>query len=121
MLMVPLQQVPNQSLNIVLNGQACALNVYALNADDILFYSEDALINMYVDLYVDSALIEGGMIGLPAVRMVRDSYLGFSGDLIWTDTQPDAVLGSMAPQYQGIGARWQLLYLFPTELSPLDV
>jgi len=107
MLIVPLQAKPSQSLNISLNGQACTLNVYAAGFDQ----------SVYVDLYVSGSLIEGGMYGLIGVRMVRDSYLGFLGDIVFNDTQPDPVLGPQNPRFQGLASRWQLLYLFPGELT----
>jgi hypothetical protein len=46
-------------------------------------------------------------------RIVRDSYLGFSGDFIFLDMQ-----GTENPAYTGLGgatARFQLLYLAPGE------
>jgi hypothetical protein len=109
MLIVPLQAEPQQTLNINLNGQACILNIYTAG--------DDPIPPMYLDLYVNNTLLEGGMFALIGVRLVRDNYLGFLGDLVWNDTQPDPNLGPEDPQWEGVGSRWQLLYLYPGELE----
>lgn len=109
MLIVPLQASAVQTLNISLNNQACSLNIYAAG--------EDCDPPVYVDLYVANALLEGGMFGNIGVRLVRDSYLGFLGDLVFDDTQPDPILGPQQVRWGGLGQRWQLLYLFPGELT----
>lgn len=113
MVIIPLQAAPTQTLNISLNGQACTLNLYAAGED----LNSDNNIPVFVDLYVGGVLIEGGMFSNIGVRMVRDSYLGFLGDLVMSDTQPDPNLGPEQAQWQGLGARWSLLYLYPSELT----
>jgi hypothetical protein len=117
-LILPLQPVPSQTLNAFLNGQALSLNVYTLD-------TEDGGPPIFVDVYSAGQLIIGGVRGLVGVRIVRDSYLwgsaGTAGDFIFDDTTPDPDLGPQDPQYAGLGARWQMLFLFPGELSPLDV
>ena len=40
------------------------------------------------------------------VSLVPTAYLGFSGWLVFVDTQ-----GSEDPQYAGLGTRWVLVYL----------
>jgi len=105
MLIVPLQAVPSQTLNIVLANQACTI--------DVLLKST----GLFVDLSVNSALIIGGVVALNAVRIVRDSYLSFIGDLIFVDIQPDPVTGPADPLYTGLGSRWLLFYLDAGELS----
>lgn len=104
MLIVPTQAVANQTLNVTLGGQACTLNVYQKGQ-----FWYDAL---YVDLYVNSALIIGGAIGLNGVKIVRTLYLGFIGDLAFSDTQ-----GTADPNYTGLGSRWFLYYLTAAEAS----
>lgn len=98
MLNIPLAAVPSQQLAVQLSGQPCKIDV--LTRDGAL----------YLNLYVNDALIIGGVIGRDRVRMVRDAYLGFLGDLTWVDTQ-----GIDDPQYEGLGSRWFLLYLEPGE------
>jgi hypothetical protein len=40
------------------------------------------------------------------------AYLGFSGDLVFVDT-----LGDQDPTYDGLGARYALIYLRPSEVG----
>lgn len=94
MFVVPLRAVPAQVLTINLANQSCRIVV------------QQKATGLFVDLYVNDALIIGGVIGRNADRMVRDAYLGFIGDLAWLDTQ-----GADDPEASGLGTRWQLLYL----------
>jgi len=101
MQIVPLQAVPNQTLTIRLGNQVCQLNVYQKGA------------NLYLDLLVNNALIIGGVICENLNRIVRSLYLGFSGDLAFIDNQ-----GSDDPVYTGLGGRFSLAYVLPSELLP---
>ena len=102
MQLVPLNATANQTVNIQLNGQSCTLNVYQLAT------------GMYMDVLVNDVLIIGGVICENLNRIVRSLYLGFIGDFAWVDTQ-----GTSPPNYAGIGSRFYLLYVLPTDLSPL--
>lgn len=42
---------------------------------------------VFLDLYVNDALVVGGVICLNGTRIVRDAYLGFVGDLAILDTE----------------------------------
>jgi len=44
--------------------------------------------------------------------LVNDVYLGFSGDLEFVDTQ-----GTDDPTFDGLGTRYQLVYLEPSDLT----
>ena len=99
MLIVPLQAVPNQSVTTTLNGQQCQINVY------------QKAYGLYADLYVNNALVVGGVRCLNQTLMVMDAYLGFSGDLMFIDNQ-----GSSDPTYTGLGARFSLVYLAPADI-----
>lgn len=101
---VPLQPVPNQTLNVVLGGQPCTLKVYEK------FYG------LYVDVYVDGALIVGGVIGQNLNRIVRSAYLGFVGDLMFADAQ-----GEQDPDYAGLASRFFLFYLTTDDLASLGL
>jgi hypothetical protein len=94
MLTVPLQAVPSQTLAISLGGQPCKIDVVTRGD------------GLYVNLYVNDALVIGGVAARNRVRVVIDAYLGFIGDLSWLDTQ-----GDQDPTYDGLGSRWQLVYL----------
>lgn len=71
-----------------------------------------------MDLYSNNVLIIAGTLALNLTRMVRDLYLGFSGDLAFVDTQVDPILGPLDPYYTGLGSRYQLIWLEPSDLPP---
>lgn len=97
---VPLRAVPAQKLTIVLGGQLCAIT---------LRQKSNA---MYLELYVNDALVIGGVICQNRNRIVRDAYLGFIGDLAFLDTH-----GNADPDYTGLGSRYLLLYLAVEDLT----
>ena len=98
-LSIPLQAVPSQTVSVALNNQACQINVYTLTT------------GLYVDLLVNDAQIIGGVVAQNLNVIVRDAYLGFVGDLAFADTQ-----GDEDPVYTGLGSRFILVYLFPSDL-----
>jgi hypothetical protein len=93
-LAVPVQQLPNQTLQVQLAGQACTLDIYQL------------AYGLFIDVYVNGLPIILGVICENLNRIVRDAYLGFTGDFIFDDTQ-----GLTDPVYTGLGTRYLLLYL----------
>lgn len=100
MQIVPLQALASQTVNVQLGGQSSQVTVSQKGS------------NLFTNIYVDNTLIIGGVIGRNRVRMVRDSYLGFVGDLIFLDTQ-----GDTDPQYAGLGNRYLLVYLEEADLE----
>lgn len=103
-LIVPVQAVPNQTLQAQLGGQAASLNIY------------QTAYGLFMDVYVGSGLIIAGVICLQATLIVREAYRGFSGDFAWYDTE-----GSSDPIYTGIGSRFQLSYLTAADIAALDL
>lgn len=103
MLIVPLQATPNQAVRVQLNGQNSQINVYQKDQ------------GLFLDLLVDNAPMVMGVICQRDNRIVRDAYLGFSGDLIWGDLQ-----GTDDPFYTGIGTRYLLAYLSPEEVAAIS-
>jgi hypothetical protein len=96
MLIVPLAPLPSQTVTVPLGGQDCRIDVYAKTT------------GVFLDLYVSGVLIVGGAICRDRVRIVRDAYLGFAGDLGFYDTQ-----GRDDPSSAGIGGRFLLAYIEP--------
>lgn len=96
---IPLQATPSQSLSIVLANQNCQINVYQKTT------------GVYLDLAISNSPIVDAVICLNRVRMVREKYLGFIGDLAFVDTQ-----GTNDPDYSGLGSRYQLIYLEASDL-----
>jgi hypothetical protein len=96
---VTLQPIPSQSLSASMGNQAVALNIY------------QTAYGLFMDVFVNGSLIIGGVLCLNLTRIVRDLYLGFSGDLIFLDTQ-----GTTDPVYTRLGSRYSLIYLSPSDL-----
>jgi hypothetical protein len=98
--LVPLQPLPSQTLNVSLAGQACVIAVYQKTT------------GVFLDLTVAGTPRVQGVLCHDRVRLVRQPYLGFVGDLSFIDTQ-----GRDDPQYTGMGSRWVLAYLTPGDLA----
>ncbi|MGF6604662.1 hypothetical protein P3T23_009418 [Paraburkholderia sp. GAS448] len=94
MLTIPLAAVASQSLSVTLAQQSCGLNVYQKST------------GLYLDLFVAGNPVMSGVLCRDLVYLVREAYLGFTGDLTFMDTE-----GGDDPQYSGLGARWLLLYI----------
>ena len=101
---IPVQALANQTMQVQLNGQTCTINIFQYTYG--LFFT---LIIGTTDIVV-SVICQNGN------RLVRDAYLGFSGDLAFVDTQ-----GSSDPVYTGLGGRYQLLYFAPADLAALGL
>lgn len=104
MQLIPLQAIPSQVLNVALNSQQCRVSVY------------QKFFGLFVDVYIDDTLVIGGVIAENLNRIVRSVYLGFEGDLIFADAQ-----GADNPQYEGLGGRFEFLYLTPADLVTLGL
>lgn len=124
---IPIQPVGSQTLQVTLGNQYCTLNIYekdVVQTDNVLVNQNgQPLVNtagqqlvqgiaqnatpaaLYLDLYVSGLLIVGGIFCQNGVKIVRTSYLGFVGDLVFYDTA-----GSNAPLSSGLGTRWILTY-----------
>lgn len=99
---IPLQATPNQTLTVPLAGQSCGLNVIQRTS------------GLYIDVFLNGQPIILSVICQNKNRIVRDSYLGFPGDLAFFDTV-DTVIGN-DPDYTGLGSRFQLVYIEPADL-----
>jgi hypothetical protein len=100
MQVIPLSATPSQNLSIILGGQNCQIKVYQKTT------------GVYIDLSINNSPIVSGVVCRDRVTIVRDTYLGFIGDLSFFDTQ-----GTSDPSYTGFGARFQLVYLETSDLS----
>lgn len=96
---IPLQATPNQTLTISLANQACQIDLLTKTT------------GLYMNLYVNNSPIILGVACENRNRIVRDLYLGFSGDLVFNDKQ-----GSDDPVYTGLGSRFDLVYIEADEL-----
>ncbi|MDX3986173.1 MAG: hypothetical protein QHC88_13055 [Achromobacter sp.] len=96
---IPLRAVPSQSLNVVLAGQSCQINVYEKST------------GLYLDLFLSHRPIVTAALCHDRVRIVREAYRGFVGDLSFLDTR-----GHADPVYTGLGGRFVLVYLEAADL-----
>ena len=67
---------------------------------------------LYIDVYVNNALIIAGVICQNLNPIVRNTYLGFLGDFLWYDTQ-----GESDPSSPGLGTRYLLIYASPDDIA----
>lgn len=103
MQVVPLQPIPNQTLQVQLEGQACTLDVF------------QTAFGLFMSVNIGSTVIIATVLCENLNRIVRSAYLGFDGDFTFLDTQ-----GTADPVYTGLGgadAQFQLLYLTAAELA----
>lgn len=101
---VPLAAVPSQTFSINLGSQACQIELRTLGLD------ADAM--LYFSLSVGATPIVKTRICRNVQRLLEDAqYQGFQGDFMFVDTQ-----GDTDPAYAGLGSRYQLLYVLPSEL-----
>lgn len=100
MLIIPLQPVPNQTANALINSQATTLNVRQLNDQ-----------GLFMDVLLNDAPIIQGVICQNLNVIIRNAYFGYVGDFAFIDTQ-----GTSDPNYTGLGSRYVLGYFTPTEL-----
>lgn len=90
---VPLVAVPAQTLSIALGGQVVRVTV------------TQKTLGVFVDVYLNDVLVVGGVQARNLVKIIREHYRGFIGDLYFFDTQ-----GTSDPEYTQLGARYVLLY-----------
>lgn len=103
MIEIPLQKVPNQELQIILNGQNCALHVYWRFG------------KLYCDLMVNNEQVFTGCMIQDCQLINQSPSLLFSGGLIMVDT-----LGDATPCWDELDSRWVLVYLTNEEINDLD-
>jgi hypothetical protein len=99
MQIVPIQAIPNQTLQAQLANQPCTLNIY------------QTAYGLFMDVLVNNEPIIFGVIAENLNRIVRSVYLGFIGDFVFFDTQ-----GQTDPVYTGLGSRYLLIYLAESDL-----
>lgn len=96
---VALQAVPSQTLNVLLGGQNCQISVYQKST------------GLYLDLSINNVPVISTAMCRDRVKLVRQAYRGFAGDLAFADLQ-----GLSDPDYTGLGGRFVLVYLEPLDL-----
>ena len=90
---IPISAVPSQTFTIQLGTQNCTINLNQKST------------GLFFDLFIDGSPIVQSMICLNLVGLIRESYLGFVGQLAFTDMQ-----GTSDPYYTGLGSQYLLIY-----------
>jgi hypothetical protein len=99
MIKLPLQSIPSQKIQSLLGGQYCRIDVYQKTT------------GLFLDLYVNNVAIGAAILCRDRVKLIREAYLGFMGDLTFVDAQ-----GLSDPDYTGLGGRFVLVYLEAADL-----
>jgi hypothetical protein len=115
---VPLAATPSQNAAAALNGQACEINVYQLGDGDTAALYMDLIANAVPIFTTRITRAYGGLPGeAPPWMLAGLHYEGFAGDLLFLDTQAGPTVPTLDPEYAGLGARWQLMYFSPADLT----
>jgi hypothetical protein len=98
---VPLQPVPAQTLTVILNLQQVMITLRQMST------------GLFMDLQNEGVEVVGLVSCQNLTRIVRDLYFGFEGDFVFYDTTGNGA----DPVYTGLGSRFVLVYLDPSDLS----
>lgn len=90
---VPLRPIASQSVNVILAGQPCTIDLRQLGG------------RQYLSLSLNGTPICRSVLLVNRSAIVRAAYTGFVGELAVVDTQ-----GDESPQFEGWGSRWLLLF-----------
>ena len=96
---VSIEPLKSQTVSVQLGGQQCQIR---------LVQRPSAI---YLDLTVNGNPIIQGVPCYYGNKIVRYSYLGFRGDLVFLDSA-----GTSDPQWDGLGIRYPLYYLEEGEI-----
>lgn len=100
MMIVPTQAVASQTFNVSLAGQNCEIALYQKS------------VGLFLDLRIDNVAIKTAVLCHDRVKLIRDAYLGFVGDLFFADQ-----LGVSDPVSTGLGKQYLLTYLEASDLT----
>ena len=98
---IPLQNIPNQELSIILNNQECNIRLIQRNK------------KMYLSLWIGDDEVWSGLICHDRLPMAQSRTYSLIGNLVFVDTE-----GAEDPQYNRLGERWRLLYFTSDEILP---
>lgn len=118
MQVISLGAKPSQTLQFVVAGQNCQMSVYTLDGYD---YNDPTLQTpkeyIAVDFAYNGVQMTNTQNALNLARLLKNrQYLGFVGDFMFIDTQAPPGTSGEAPQWEGLGSRWLLLYLEASDL-----
>ena len=96
---IPLEPEKSQAISVSLAGQQCRIRLVQRASF------------IYMDLEVNGVPLLQGVPCLYGNKIVRYSYLGFLGDLVFIDSE-----GQSDPSWEGLGGRYSLYYIEESEL-----
>ena len=99
MKVIPITADQSQTFGVQLDNQNCQINIYQKST------------GLYLDLKVNNVNILSSRLCLDRVKLVGLKYLGFSGDLVFLDTQ-----GLSDPEYTGLNSRYIFVYFSEGEI-----
>lgn len=99
MITVSILPEKSQSISVDLAGQQCVIRLIQRPS------------YIYMDLTVNGIPIIQGVPCLYGNKIVRYSYLGFKGDLVFIDNY-----GQSDPYWEGLGSKYTLYYIEESEL-----
>ncbi len=102
MIEVPLEQIPNQIFEIILNNQDCTIHMF-LRGD-----------YLYLDLMLDNEPVFYGAICYDRTKILPVNSI-FKGNFIFIDN-----LGRHKPEYEKLNDRYKLYYLTSDEVIEFD-
>lgn len=99
MKIIPITADQSQTFGIQLDNQNCQISIYQKST------------GLYLDLYLNNQPIINARLCRDRVKLIGLKYLGFSGDLVFLDTQ-----GLDDPDYTGLNTRFILAYFADGEI-----
>ncbi len=96
---IAIAAISSQSFSSVLGGQNCQIKLYQKST------------GVFIDVSMNNVPLVSGVLCRDRVKLIRQAYLGFGGDLFFADTE-----GFSDPNYTGFGARYRLVYMEPSDL-----
>lgn len=106
MVEIPLQPLPSQELQVLLDSQPCTITLRWFGSEP------SGAARLYAGLRVGNDMVFDGAVCLNGQIVNQSPSHLFSGFLVFLDTQ-----GREAPRWDGLGGRWALLYLSDGELD----
>ena len=111
-LSIPIQAIPNQTFNVVLNQQNCTINIWSCGYDVITNVPKS-----YLDLFVDNnAVYLGRKLTLTPVVPYKYLHSQFIGNLILLNNDGNTELN---PNYNLFGISQSLIYYTSADLNTL--
>lgn len=107
MLQIPLAAIPNQRLNVVLDGQNCTIKLRQMGK------------YLYFTLYLEQTAIAKNLIAMPGTQILQGLHTGFSGNFMMIDTTAPDAYSHGVPEYTGLENRFMLLYLTDADIEEL--